>query len=35
MNIKKFFIIALVLAGLALSKDILQAFVELIFDSGI
>ena len=35
MNTKTFFIIALILVGLALSKDILQAFVELIFDSGI
>jgi len=35
MNTKKFFIIALILIGIALSKDVLQAFVELIFDSGI
>jgi len=35
MNTKKFFIIVLTLIGIVLFKDVLQTFVELVFDSGI
>jgi len=32
---KQLFIVILILIGIAVSRDVLQAFVELVFDSGI
>jgi len=34
-SIKRLLIVILILIGIIVSKDVLQAFVELVFDSGI